>query len=96
MGVECLQRIEEKRERIQSAIDLKPHLPISNIADIDLDGNMLMTFFNARGGRWIRKVFSAIETEILDGNLENDRTKIMEWVDAHVEYEAGDIKIIEE
>lgn len=88
--------LEEKKALIRSAIDLKPHLPISDIADIDLDGNMLMAFFNARGGRWIRKVFSAIETEILDGNLENDRKKIMEWVDAHVEYEAGDIKIIEE
>jgi tRNA nucleotidyltransferase (CCA-adding enzyme) len=41
-------------------------------------------------------VFSAVEEKILDGRLENDTKIIMEWVEAHVEYEAGDIEITEE
>lgn len=87
---------KEKKDLLKSAIELKPQLPISDISDINLDGNMLMKLFNARGGRWIRKVFSAVEEKILDGSLENDTKIIMEWVEANVEYEAGDIEITEE
>ena len=33
---------KEKKDLLKSAIELKPQLPISDISDINLDGNMLM------------------------------------------------------
>ncbi|MCG1009107.1 CCA tRNA nucleotidyltransferase [Salinicoccus sp. ID82-1] len=85
----------DRRAHLQSALTMKPALPIADASEIDLDGHALMTLFNARGGRWIRTVLTAVEQEILYGRLENDRYKIIEWVKAHVEFEAGDIKITE-
>lgn len=81
--------------RLNSALSTKPALPISDASEIDLDGHALMTHFDARGGRWIRVVLSAVEQEILAERLDNDRDKIIEWVKTHVEFEAGNIKIIE-
>ncbi|MFC3418208.1 CCA tRNA nucleotidyltransferase [Salinicoccus hispanicus] len=84
-----------RMSRLKSAQTTKPGLPIADASEIELDGNALMSHFNARGGPWIRVVLSAVEQEILDGRLDNDRDKIIEWVRAHVEYEAGNIEIIE-
>lgn len=75
------------------ALEMKPSLPIQHISDIDIDGRELMRHFEARGGRWIREVFAVLEHEILFNLLPNEKTKILEWMDMHVEFEEGNIKL---
>ena len=78
---------------LRQALDMKPFLPIQHISDIDIDGRELMHHFGASGGRWIREVLTILEHEILFNLLPNEKTKILEWMDMHVEFKEGNIKL---
>ena len=78
---------------LRQALDMKPFLPIQHISDIDIDGRELMRHFGASGGRWIREVLTILEHEILFNLLPNEKTKILEWMDMHVEFKEGNIKL---
>lgn len=78
---------------LYKAIEMKPFLPIQKISDIDIDGKELMRHFDYRGGSWIKELYSILEYEILFNQLRNEKMKILEWIDVHVEFKEGNIKL---
>ncbi len=78
---------------LREAIEMKPLLPIHQTSDIDIGGKELMHHFNYRGGRWIKDLYTILEYEILSNHLQNDKEKILEWIDVNVEFEEGNIKL---
>ncbi|AKG74091.1 CCA tRNA nucleotidyltransferase [Salinicoccus halodurans] len=81
------------RRKLDEAMEMQPLLPIQKISDIDIGGKELMLHFGQNGGRWIREIYSVLEYEILFNELQNEKTKILEWIDVHVEFEEGNIKL---
>ncbi|HBV22400.1 MAG TPA: CCA tRNA nucleotidyltransferase [Jeotgalicoccus sp.] len=77
--------------QLQSAIDTKPHLVIPNRNALAVNGNILMSALNARGGPWLRECLDTIEEEVLLENIENNEAEIINWVNSHVENEDGNI-----
>ena len=77
--------------QLQSAIDTKPHLLIQNRNALAVNGNILMSALNARGGPWLRECLDTIEEEVLLENIENNEAEIINWVNSHVENEDGNI-----
>lgn len=75
------------------AIEMKPVLPIQKTSDIDIDGKELMQHFERKGGRWIKELFTILEQEILYNQLQNDKKKLLEWIDVHVEFKEGNISL---
>jgi tRNA nucleotidyltransferase (CCA-adding enzyme) len=55
-------------------------LPIKQRSEIDVTGNDLMDWFNKRGGPWLKETLLAIENNILDGQVVNNKQQIKEWL----------------
>jgi len=64
-------------DRLQAIIDA---LPIHSLADIKVSGSDLIEWKQKKAGPWVKDVLKEIETEILNGRLENDNEVIKEWV----------------
>lgn len=84
---------DKKIKLLKYSLETKQKLPIQKMTDININGRQLMRYFNQTGGVWIKELFGILEEEILYNRLENDYEKIVEWIDANVEIEAGDIRV---
>lgn len=82
---------KDAQQKLQSAIDIEPHLAIHDRSELTIDGNALMTALNVRGGPWLRKCLDTIEQEVLLENIKNNETEIINWVNSHVKNEDGNI-----
>lgn len=82
---------KDAQQKLQSAIDIEPHLVIHDRSELTIDGNALMTALNVRGGPWLRKCLDTIEQEVLLENIKNNETEIINWVNSHVKNEDGNI-----
>lgn len=58
---------------------MKKSLPISSLADLSVDGKLLIEWTGLRGGRWIGEWIEKIEYAVLHGICENNANKIKEW-----------------
>lgn len=67
-------------ESINKWIQLYEVLPIKNRAELQVTGKVLMELVNRPAGPWIKDCLEQIETEILDGRLQNEYVRIREWV----------------
>lgn len=91
-----LNRFSKKlrwQQTLSEAIGAKPLLPIQKTSDINLNGKEMMQHFESSGGRWIKELYTILEQEILYNGLENEKEKIWEWIDAHVEFKEGNIEL---
>ena len=86
-------RRDRKIQLLVNSLEQSRELPIKKITDIDINGRQLMKYFNREGGIWIKELLSILEQEILYNRLENDYDKILEWIDANVEIETGNINV---
>lgn len=73
-------RGNEPADGIPSLIKQYHQLPIKSKQDLKLTGTDLMKLLNRAPGPWIKETLTIIENNILDGQLENEREKIREWV----------------
>jgi tRNA nucleotidyltransferase (CCA-adding enzyme) len=60
--------------------DIHAELPITSLKDIVLDGNELVEISNKKRGKWISLLYEELETEIIEGNVKNERAALKEWV----------------
>jgi tRNA nucleotidyltransferase (CCA-adding enzyme) len=67
-------------ESIEHWLRLYENLPIKERSEMNVTGNDVMTWFNKRGGPWLKETLLTIEENILAGKLENDIEKIKEWL----------------
>ncbi|NHC39120.1 CCA tRNA nucleotidyltransferase [Bacillus sp. MM2020_1] len=67
-------------ESIEHWLKLYENLPIKERSEMNVTGNDVMTWFNKRGGPWLKETLLTIEENILAGKLENDIEKIKEWL----------------
>jgi tRNA nucleotidyltransferase (CCA-adding enzyme) len=66
--------------KIQSLMDLHQRLTIKERAELDVTGSDILGWYNRTGGRWIEECLCQIEHAVLDGNVENEKMKIKEWL----------------
>ncbi|MEN1935380.1 CCA tRNA nucleotidyltransferase [Paenibacillus sp. 102] len=55
-------------------------LPIQNRQEMNVSGNDLLSWTEKTPGPWVAEVLQRIEEEILQGQLENEKEKIREWL----------------
>ncbi|HJV16268.1 MAG TPA: CCA tRNA nucleotidyltransferase, partial [Bacillales bacterium] len=55
-------------------------LPIKDRADMDITGRDLMNWFDQKGGPWVKEMLLKIERAILDGEVENKKMNLKEWL----------------
>ncbi|WEV44584.1 CCA tRNA nucleotidyltransferase [Streptococcaceae bacterium ESL0687] len=55
-------------------------LPIKSKAELDINGQILMKNFNRKPGVWIGQLISKIEELVVDGDLENDQSIILDYL----------------
>lgn len=56
------------------------NLPIKNIKDIDIDGNIICETLNMKPSKLIRDIYSDLELQILNNNLNNNREDIIKYI----------------
>lgn len=56
------------------------HLPITNVNDIDIDGNEIMELLDKKGGPYIKEIFDDLEKKILTGKIKNKNEDIKEYI----------------
>ncbi|WP_078380211.1 CCA tRNA nucleotidyltransferase [Sutcliffiella halmapala] len=70
-------------DKSNSYLDIKrlfEELPIYNLQDIAINGNDLVEWLEKKPGKWIAEVLQEIESELLQGNIENEAVVLKEWV----------------
>jgi len=59
-------------------------LPIKNRHEININGDdILLLYPNYKRGSWIQKMLSQIEKKIVEGKLQNRKSKLKEWILCH-------------
>lgn len=59
------------------------NLPITNVHDIDINGNEIMMILNKNGGPYIRQIYNDLENKILMGEIKNKNKAIREYIIAN-------------
>ncbi|QIL46610.1 CCA tRNA nucleotidyltransferase [Vagococcus coleopterorum] len=68
---------------VNSVVELYKNLPIKSIQDLDVDGQYLIQALKKPAGPWVGKNLSAIQREVLIGQLKNDKDSIVEFIINH-------------
>lgn len=58
-------------------------LPITNVHDIEINGNEIMMILNRNGGPYIRQIYNDLEKKILIGEIKNKNKAIREYIVAN-------------
>lgn len=66
--------------RIEDLIKQKRTLPIQSNRDLAVSGQDLMKWLNKPGGPWLKEILTQIEVAVLHQVVENNATKLKEWV----------------
>lgn len=56
------------------------NLPIKNRTQLDVTGRDLMDWFGQEGGPWVSETLLKVELAILEGQIQNQKIKIKEWL----------------
>ncbi|MDQ0197533.1 CCA tRNA nucleotidyltransferase [Neobacillus ginsengisoli] len=70
----------KKNEAITRWLKLYEQLPIKERSEMNVTGNDLMTWFDRKGGPWLKEQLVKIEKSILEEKVVNDNSKIKEWL----------------
>lgn len=65
-------------------LKISEQLPIQSRAALQINGNLLMQSLDKKPGPWLKKLLIAIEIEVIEGRLENQQHKILEWAKQYV------------
>ncbi|MEH7109316.1 CCA tRNA nucleotidyltransferase [Bacillus sp. JJ1764] len=83
MSVERLYSVilgSENHNSIDFWLKRYQELPIKERSELKVTGNDLLTWFNRKGGPWVKETLEKVETGILEGNVLNDYQRIKEWL----------------
>lgn len=69
---------------ISSILNAKQQLPIQTRDELQIDGNVLMTYLNKKPGPWLKSMINNIELAVIEGRLSNRQENILEWAKNHV------------
>lgn len=69
---------------ITSIQNAKQQLPIQTRDELQIDGNVLMTYLNKEPGPWLKIILNKIELAVIEGRLSNRQENILEWAKNHV------------
>ncbi|HCV0538744.1 TPA: CCA tRNA nucleotidyltransferase [Staphylococcus aureus] len=69
---------------LQTIDETLHRLPMHNRKDMMVNGGVLMAHLNAKSGPWLKDVLRQIEIAIVTGEVSNEETEILKWVDNHV------------
>ncbi|UTH15179.1 CCA tRNA nucleotidyltransferase [Macrococcus epidermidis] len=69
---------------ITSIQKAKLQLTIQTRDELQIDGNVLMTYLNKKPGPWLKSMLNNIELAVIEGRLSNRQEKILEWAKNHV------------
>jgi tRNA nucleotidyltransferase (CCA-adding enzyme) len=70
----------DERESLNKYNRMYQMLSIKDRAEMDITGSDLMNWFDQKGGPWVKEMLLKIEQAILDGEVENKKMKIKEWL----------------
>ncbi|WP_281512453.1 CCA tRNA nucleotidyltransferase [Mammaliicoccus vitulinus] len=60
-------------------------LPIYDKADLNINGQVLMSAFNKKGGPWIKDTLNKVEQAVILNKVKNTQNDLIEWVRENVE-----------
>ncbi|WP_313020506.1 CCA tRNA nucleotidyltransferase [Macrococcoides bohemicum] len=69
---------------ITSIQNAKQQLPSQTRDELQIDGNVLMSYLNKKPGPWLKSMINKIELAVIEGRLSNRQEKILEWAKNHV------------
>lgn len=65
---------------IHDLTDMYQALPIKQRSQLDVNGSDIKKWFGKSGGPWINECLMKIECAVLENQVENEKTKIKEWL----------------
>jgi tRNA nucleotidyltransferase (CCA-adding enzyme) len=69
-----------KRKAISHLEEIYINLPIKDRSEISVTGNDLLSWFDRKGGPWVKEILAQVELAILEGKVDNQKNKIKEWL----------------
>jgi tRNA nucleotidyltransferase (CCA-adding enzyme) len=67
-------------ETISHLICLYENLAIKDRSEMEVTGNELISWFERKGGPWVKEILSGIERAIIEGKVVNQKDIIKEWL----------------
>lgn len=65
-------------------------LPIHQLKDLAINGHDLMTYFNRRGGSWLKQLLSLCESAVLMNEIKNEYQELLSYVHSKMDCEKID------
>lgn len=76
-----VEQLDKKSLDLQELQSMQERLPILSKKDLCLNGHDLMEWFPHRPkGKWMKELLNEIEYQIVTSQLENDKSKIKDWI----------------
>lgn len=76
----CLLEKKQSDAMLTELQTITGSLPIVTRKDMAITGNDLIEWFNKKGGPWLSKTIELVERAIVNGEVENNKEKIKEWL----------------
>lgn len=57
----------------------KSALPIQEKAQLAVNGQHVMSWYDKKSGPWLKEALAAILAAVVNGDIENDEQRIKEW-----------------
>jgi tRNA nucleotidyltransferase (CCA-adding enzyme) len=70
----------ETEQSLSYYLNLYENLPIKNRSEMDVSGQDIMLWFERNGGPWLKETLLKVEMAIIDGQVENKKQSIKEWL----------------
>lgn len=65
-------------------------LPIHQLKDLAINGHDLMTYFNRRGGSWLKQLLSLCESAVLMNEIKNEYQELLSYANSKMDCEKID------
>ncbi|HHW35917.1 MAG TPA: CCA tRNA nucleotidyltransferase [Bacillales bacterium] len=81
-GIRLFSLLENKQSNLMlTALQtITRSLPILTRKDMAITGNDLIEWYSKQGGPWLSETIEIVEKAIVDGEVENNKEKIKEWL----------------
>jgi len=66
---------------LQSIAELQAQLPIKHQQELVVNGSDLLTWSGKKGGPWVKEALQKMLEAVVNGELQNDRQQIKEWIE---------------
>jgi tRNA nucleotidyltransferase (CCA-adding enzyme) len=76
----CLLENKESDAMLTELQKISESLPILTRKDMAITGNDLMEWYSKKGGPWLSNTIEIVERAIVNGEVENNRENIKEWL----------------